>query len=235
MDLTKENVEVILDVIDTAQLVGITDIAFKDGGVGGIENDRTAVIFSTNQYDFLDGIGLAINRPSLLINRLGLCMDDPNFKLKCEIDTKSNAISRLTAKSKRTSIEYRCANPDYVEIPTKINNNPMLEGTIDADLLSLIQKSQSAMHVDLIKVGINSDNSGYFEFVDMNNDSCISTMALEYTNDSDGSISFKYNAKMLLQVLRKALKTNTLTFSVGNRGLIEVIINGISVFITPRV
>jgi hypothetical protein len=235
MELTKENVEVLLDVIDTAQLVGITDIAFKDVGVGGIENDRTAVIFSTKCYEFLDGVELAINRPSLLVNRLGLCMDDPNFKLKCEIDTKSNAISRLTAKSKRTSIEYRCANPDYVEIPTKINNQTMLEGEIDTELLGLMQKSQSAMHVELIKLGVNSTNDGYFEFVDMNNDTCTSTMGLVYTNDSDGSISFKYNAKMLLQVLRKALKTSTTTFSIGNRGLIEVIINDISVFITPKV
>ncbi len=238
MKLSKENVQSILNALEIAQLVNIDQILLTPDSIGGVAADMSAVVRGMIDNSFLGEYDVGINRPNILLSRANLCINDTKFSAECEVDDANKMIARITFKSSSTKVEYRCGNPDSISIANNITNQPKMFVTLTDELIDHLQKGQSAMGSEIVRIGIDHTGTGYLEFADLNKDLCTMDILVSYANheeDEGSSISFNYSCKLLTSVLKKALKNNTEQIMIGTRGLMEITINDITIILTPKV
>jgi len=236
MQFNKDDIEFILDVIDTAQLIGIDSVVFKPDSCGGIENSKAAAMMTSINNEFLDGYTLGINRPNVLKSRVKLGIEDPKFKVICNVDEVNKYITRLEMKTGRSTITYKCANVDTMLLPSKVSINPLFELQADIDFINNIQKMQNAMGTDVVKIGYTADN-GFIEFIDINNDICNDVIDVNIiSNEPPHAASYKYTSKTIISILKKAIKSSTsVKCIISDRGIFSIVVNNNNVYIVPRV
>ena len=232
MKLSDDIIAYIQTVVRTAKTVGIDNIIIEPDMVRAIDEAKTVVIFQDKDVPIMPFGSIGLNRIEVFTSRHEIARTQDNFSMEAVVDEGKGYTKSLTMKAKGMKIDYRCANPMTIQAPKQVRDTLKYNITVAAEDVVLLQKGQSAMGAENVSI-ISNKNGVSFELVDINNDVFSHTVADEVkclTEDSNTLFAFKYPIKTLLSLF----KHNT-TFSVGQKGILNVVVNDLNLFVLPQV
>lgn len=227
-------IDVIVNVVKTAQSVGIDNIIIEPECIRAIDDAKTVVLFQNKEVPQLS-IGLiGMNRVGTFMQRYSIISEQENPTFKVEIDESKGYVRSIVMSSKDTKVEYRCANPDTIQAPKKINDNSMFRILIPRTSGIMMKQAQTAMNSEIVEITSNN-NEAFYKIIDINNDDFKHTLpekAVTIDEETPAEFSYKYPLKNILAVIDTKVDT---MFEIGEKGIITTSVNGLNILILPQV
>ena len=228
MDLNQTAISYIETIVKNAKLVNIDSVIIETGFVRALAEDKTVFIFQDQNVPQLPFNSIGLNRLDVFISRLDTAKSCDGFSIKATVDDTGTFVRSLTMKGKNVKIDYRCANPKTIVAPKKFNDILKTQVRLTPEAVMLMQRGQAAMRSDTITL-ISNEKGVSFELVDINADVFSHTFASSATS----LIQQDTNTHFLLLTLFKLNSDGC--FNVGQKGILNVEINGLNIFVLPQV
>lgn len=232
MKVSPASVAYILNVVKTARLVGIDNIIIEKDLVRAMDDANSVVLFQGKDVPDMEFGSIGLTRINDLMARYEIAQSQDNFTVEANVSDDVDFAKSLLFKGKGVKVDYRCANPEAIKAPRQINDEMKYSVQLNSEAVTLLQKGQAAMNTD--DVSIISNDGVSFELSDVNNDVFKHTFAQEATALVGNSTKFAYHypAKILLAIF----KTNTDgIFKVGAKGILSFAMNGLTIYVLPKV
>ena len=234
MKLTTEEIVYIQKVVKVAQMVDIDNIIIEPNAVRAIDDNKTVVLFQQDDVPDMSFGSIGLNRISVFMSRLDIAKTQEGFTIDAENPDSGEYVRSLTMKAKGIKIDYRCANPVTIQAPKQVNDTLKYSVPLNAEAVMMLQKGQSAMSAETVT--IVSNNKGVaFEIVDINNDTFSYTFTNDVetlTDDDDPNFAHRYPIKTLIPMFKQNFDQ---TFSIGQKGILSISVNGLNLFVLPQV
>jgi hypothetical protein len=233
MKLSQDLISFIETVVKTGQSVNIDNVIIEPDMVRAIDDARTVVLYQNTNVPEMPFGSIGLNRINIFLSRLEIAKSQDNFTLDVTVDDDAEYARAVTMKGTGTKIDYRCANPATIQAPRQINDNLIYRVQMNAEAVSLLQKGQVAMGSETVT--IVSDDGVSFELTDVNSDVFKHTFAPDIELlDEDASPSFthRYPAKTLLALFKQNPDGH---FDIGEKGILNISVNGLSIYVLPQV
>jgi hypothetical protein len=236
MNLNNEVIDYIQNVVKCAQLVNIDSVIIEHKLVRAVADDKTVFMFQEqNVPSFFDSYSIGLNRLSVFASRLDVAKTSDNFSIEAVLDDDNQAFARaLVMKGKGLKIDYRCANPKTILAPKRFNDTLKVQIDIPPESVVLLQRAVSAMQADIVTL-ISNDKGVSFELTDVNSDvfsHTITTEAKALTPESDTYFVHRYPVKLLLTLLKTSPRGGV---SIGQKGVLNIVLNQLNIFVMPQV
>lgn len=241
--LTNTDMAYIKQIADVAKLVNISELIIEPGQVRGISEDRTALIMHTADVVPLSCSSIAISRINTLLFRLSIVQDKPGFACCASmvVDAmQSNKVGAidvypqlLTMTSKGSKIDFRCANPNLLRIPKSLNDVKTHTVKMNSDAVDVLSRGQAAMSSDEVALSYK-DGAITFEFKDVNGDLFthdVTTDVRTIGSEASAQFYYKYPIKTLLPLFKRNPDGY---FNMSSKGVLYIMVNGITVVVLPR-
>jgi len=235
MNLTQDLTTFIENVVKTSQSVQIDDVIIEGGAVRAIDEDRTVVLYQTNNVPSFPFDSIGLNRIGILLSRLDLVKGRDGFQI--DIETKTNEdithVSALKMKSADTKVGYLCANPETIKAPKQINDEIIYSIQLNAEAVSVLQKGHAAMGSE--NVSIISKDGVSFELEDINGDTFVHDFSSDATSLSPGadtSFVHKYPVKVILSLFKQNPDG---VFEIGAKGILKISVNDLDFYVLPQI
>lgn len=235
--LTKQILDYIETVVGVAKTAGIDNIIIETDKVRAIDEDKTVVMFQTEGVPDLPFGAIGLNRIGVFSSRYEIAKAAKDFAIEATIDDTSkdepSFVRSLTLKGKGIKIDYRCANPKTIQAPKALNDAITHRVKMTPDAVQMLTKGQSAMAADEVAFVGNKDGV-FLEIKDTNSD------ALNYTfGDTvlleNGHKVVDFFHRYPIKVIAPLFKQNPDgDFLLSTRGMMNIEVNGINVFVLPR-
>ncbi len=238
MQITPEVLTFLKKVVRTAELVDIDNIIIETGCVRAIDDKKTVLIFQENNIPILPFDSIGLNRTGVFTSRLQLAETRDNFTVDAILNAEGDQVISLTMKGAGMKIDYRCANPTTVKAPKKMLDTLKYRIPLNSEAVMLLQRAHVAMPQlsDIQVVTILSSKDGVsFELADSNNDVFSHTFTLSAENLVDGEpvlFANRYPVKTLLSLFKQNPEG---FFDIGEKGILNVVVNDLNVFVLPQV
>jgi len=233
MKLDQETIKFIQGTVKTAQLVNIDSIIIEPDHVRAIDDDKTVVIYQNKDVPSLPFGSIGLSRLGDFYSRLDIARTQDDFHIDAVLSEDEAWARSLIMKGKGIKIDYRCAKPDTIQAPRTLHDTMKTRVKLNGNAVLLLQKGQAAMSAETVTIISNDGVS--FEIIDVNNDIFKHTFAdgaEPLTEDDDVRFAFRYPIKTLLALFKKNPDG---FFSVGERGILMITINGLDVYVLPKV
>lgn len=228
-------ISIVKMIVETAQSVGIDNVIIEPDCIRAIDDAKTVVLFQNEDVPQISVGSIGMNRIGIFMQRYNTISNQPNPTFTSIIDEKNGYVRSIVMKSDNLEMVYRCANPDTIQAPRKINDTPFYRILIPSSSGSLLKQLPGAMNSEIVE--ITSKKKGViFKLIDINNDHCIYDLPEKAVNieDEDASalFSYKYPVKNILSVIDSNADT---MFEIGEKGIITASVNRLNVLILPQV
>jgi len=234
MKISTDEIAYIQKVVRAAQMVDIDNIIIEPNLVRAIDDDKTVVLFQDENVPDMSFGSIGLNRISVFTSRLDIAKTQEDFTIEAETPDGSEYARSLTMKAKGVKIDYRCANPSTIQAPRQINDTLKYRVPLNAEAVVMLQKGQSAMNAGIVTI-ISNKKGVSFELVDINSDifSYTFTNKVEnLTDDSDTNFAHRYPIKTLLPLFKQNSEG---TFTIGQKGILSISVQGLNLFVLPQV
>lgn len=233
MKLDNNNLNYIKNVVETAQLVGIDNIIIEPGKVRAINDEKTVVLCQEDNVPDLPFNSVGLNRINVFLSRLEIARTQDNFAVSVVTDDDGEFARSFTMTGKGFKVDYRCANPKTIHAPKRVNDELIYRINLTADAVQMLQKGQAAMGSDVVSF-IYADGSVSLQFIDTNLDKFTLTFTDDVVKKSDAPDTFthKYPIKILLPLFKKDPDGY---FQIGRKGMLNIVINSLNIFVLPQV
>jgi hypothetical protein len=234
MKIDKEALEYIRNVVQTAQIVNIDSVIIEPDHVRAIDDDKTVVLFQSEDVPAMEFGSIGLNRINVFLSRLDIAKTQDNFSIETITDSQNEYVRSLTMKGKGVKIDYRCANPTKIGAPRRLIDEMQTQVQLNPEAVMLMQKGLSAMG-GAERVKIVCDGEVSFEIVDVNSDVFKHTFAdhADPIGDNDDvSFSHLYPLKTLLALFKQAPNNQ---FKIGKKGILNIEVNGLNLYVLPQV
>lgn len=237
MKIPASDIEYIQNVIKTVQAVGIEKVAIEPGIVRGIDDDKTVFILQTENVPSMQFGSIGLVRLSVFQNRLNIVQEQPNFSVETNkvVETAEGSyIQSVTLKSSNLKIDYTCANPKIMLGVRKINDSMKAEIDLTPEVIKTIQRGVAAMSGEIITI-INNNTETFIEILDKNKDVfkyALPHRAVSLNETLDPTFAFRYPADIVLSLFK--LNQNG-SFRIGNKGILNISVNNLNMYVMPRV
>lgn len=227
MKLDTDTLNYIRNVVETGQMIGIDNVIIETGHVRAINDDKSVVLFQDeNVPDFNFNVGL--NRVAVFLNRLEVARTQENFAVDVVIDDNNEFARSFTMTGKGFKVDYRCANPKTIAAPKKVNDEMLHKIDLTPQAVYMLQKGQTAMGADTVSLICNEEGIT-FQFTDGNDDKFSHTFTSEGSSET---FTYKYPIKILLPLFKHDAEN---TFIIGKRGMLNIVVNTLNIFVLPQV
>lgn len=226
MKLKDSEIDFIQTTVQTAQLVDIDSIIIEPGKVRGVDDNRSVVIFQEGIPDMSFG-SIGLNRVDTFLSRLDVILGAKTQPtIEAQID--KDYVRSLIMKTKGTKIDYRCAAPATIQAPTHIHDEIVTDITVPPEAITMLAKGLTAMGNTENLTIISNDKEVRFCLTDINQDE----FNHKFSDSIDYTFSYKYPVKYVLTLLKKHPDG---IFSVGEKGILKFELNGLGLYLMPRV
>ena len=82
MNLDKQSLAYITNVVNTARMVDIDDVIIEPGKVRAIDENKTVVLFQDTDVPEMPFNSIGLNRINVFLSRLGIAKTQEDFKVK---------------------------------------------------------------------------------------------------------------------------------------------------------
>ena len=232
MKLDSETLTYIRNVVETGQMVGIDNVIIESGNVRAINDEKSVVLFQEENVPEMN-FNVGLNRIGVFLSRLEVARTQDNFAVDVKTDDDGVFARSITMTAKGFKVDYRCANPKTIAAPKKINDEMVIRIELTPQAVYMLQKGQTAMGADVVSL-ISNDNGVTFEFVDVNSDkfSYTFTERIAFDAGANATFTYKYPIKILLPLFKHNAES---TFQIGRKGMLNIVVNNLNIFVLPQV
>jgi hypothetical protein len=233
MKLDANSIAYIQNVSRTAQMVGIDNVIIEPGIVRGIHDDKTVVLVHNKDVPEMSFGSIGINRISTFLSRIDIVKTREHVAIEATIDEDKGFARSLIMKGEGVKIDYRCANPATIQAPKQINDVLKYAIVLTPEAIMLLQKGQSAMEADSVNIQTDKDGVVFFVLSDINSDEMKFKIAdsAEKLDKDTKPFSHRYPLKVLLTLFKH---DPSATFSIGGKGILQIMINGLNIYVLPQ-
>lgn len=228
--MNTEFLKLLVRTLQTAKILGIENFLIESDTIRGIDDNKFIFMHSTHDID-LEFNSVGVTRASLLYNRLKLIDVE---RCNIDINIKNGFLGSFNIKDKKHKLNIICSNPTLITSPKGIKDNTKYTLSIPDDTISEYNSYLNAMKTDNVYM-IHDNSSIFFEFIDINKDTLTCNLDIDNLTSIDNSalsnFKYMYDSKSL-QLILKNCSTN---IAFTNRGFIKVNINGITVWLSPKI
>jgi len=233
MKLTQDLIDFIETVVKTGQSVNIDNVIIEPDMVRAIDDARTVVLYQDSDVPEMPFGSIGLNRISVFLSRLEIAKTQDNFTLDVVVNDGEEYARSIAMKGTGLKVDYRCANPTTIQAPRQINDNLVYRIQLNAEAVSLLQKGQVAMGSETVTI-VNDDGVS-FELTDVNSDAFKHTFAPDVElldEDAPASFTHRYPAKTLLALFKQNPDGH---FDIGEKGILNITVNGLDIYVLPQV
>jgi hypothetical protein len=237
MKLAKEQITLLDLAVQAAISAGIDKLIIEPGKVRGIDEKKTVVLISEVRVPDLGGKTLSLNRLSLFQDRINLVKESDNFSIELVNAKTGDDINQVNLSGGNTKTSFKCANSETIKgIPKGVNDNWEYAFDVTKTSLDYITRAVSAMSADTVTITCKDKKTVDVELYDVNKDSFVCKLAESITSVSpagkNGSFAYNYPAKTLLPLLKK-VSGESISFILGEKGILQIFINEHSIMVLP--
>jgi len=234
MKLTNNLITFIENVAKTGLSVNIDNVIIESDMIRAIDDERKVVLFQNTGVPEMPFSAIGLTRIPIFLSRLEIAKSQDNFTVDVTVDEDDDYARAFTMKCTGTKIEYRCANPTNIQAPRQINDTLVYRIQMNAEAVSLLQKGQGAMGSETVSI-IGCENGVSFELTDINSD----VFKHDITSDVqllDADVSETFSHRYPLKTLLALFKQNPDgSFDVGEKGILNINVNGLDIYLLPQV
>lgn len=239
MQLSQETIDFISNVIRVAKILKIENVIFdKEAVRGDVKQEGTMLIQRDNLPDF-EFESLGISRIGTLDTRLNLlggnCTIDAEEKNKSPTE---KVIYKLVLSNDKTEVDFKCADPAMMpKSPKNLKDPTFFTFKISEETIALLSKAQNAIRSDLVSF-TGSKNGVVSKLSDVEGDLFNHIVCEELTMSPEcdkTKFYYSYKNKILLPLLREAIQDDNLIINITKRGILNVKVLNLNVFITPEI
>ena len=196
--------------------------------IRGLDVQRTAVVFDVMNKP-TEFIEIAIPDVNEFISRYKI-LKNSEGEINNSVIGKEY-VKLITFDNGTTKVSYRCKNAKSAVPLLNINENFNVSVNYDVNDIKILQEAANAMGTEYFYVDISN---GLCKFIlyDVNNDSFEHTLITRF--DESTKLKYKYPVKQVLSLMRLDKDNDTFTIS-DSKGLMNMLINGINVYVLPNV
>jgi len=235
--LPKPVLDYLETVVAVAKTAGIDNVIIEEGKVRAIDDDKTVVIFQTEDVPDLPFGSIGLSRIGSFSSRYEIAKAAKDFAVDATIDSSNEDeptfVRSLLLKGKGVKIDYRCANPKTIQAPKALADTITHKVKMTADAVAMMTKGQSAMAADEVTFIGDADGMS-FEIRDNNSD----VFAYKITDDVDlenghtvADFFHKYPIKLIVPLFKQNPDGY---FYLTTKGMMYISVNDINVVVLPR-
>lgn len=240
MKLDEAHINYIQKIINASKVIGVDEFKISDNAVSALNDQQTAVLFQPLKEQQLPFATLGMIRVPLFNSRLQVLKARDGFKVEAvESPNNPDLIQSIKLKSKGANVDFRVANPTVIRAPKSISDKMQYAFELSSEDVKLISSAASIMPTN------GEDKEGEISFT-CTGDGVVSFEILDSVNGSfvgeldttmialDGSEEIDFFKSYPLKTLMNAITNQSGLIKVGVKGMMNVNIDGISVYILPR-
>ena len=234
MKLDQKSLAYITNVVNTARMVDIDDVIIEPGKVRAIDENKTVVLFQDEDVPEMPFNSIGLNRINVFLSRLGIDKTQEDFAVTVQVDDNNEFARGLIMTGKGVKVDYRCANPRTIQAPKNVNDVLACRVQIIPEAVYLLEKGRTAMGADTVSV-ISNDKGVTFELIDVNGDKFSHTFTdgvEKLADDADTTFVNRYPVATLLSLFKDNPEG---TFSIGKKGILNIVVNHLNIFVLPQV
>lgn len=230
--ITTDTLLQIENIIKSAKLVEITDMAIEQNSVRGINKSKTAFMISDLELpDDFETIG--INRPDVYLSRFNM-IKDLDFKASTKVkasDKGEDFVEQVDFKSKSIKSQYRCCDPNNIQCPRTINDIDTYTIKFDQNEVDMLVKACSSMDTENISL-IGSNEGLAYTLTDLSSDTIDIQSDIQIEAEDD-TFNFRFNfiQKSFLALIKNC---DSFEFILGKRGVLKIKVNNIIFYLMPQ-
>lgn len=237
MQLSKNTIDFLSRVIKVAKILKIEHIIVDNECVRGHNQDEGSMIIHNTLPTFEFSL-LGLSRVDILNSRLSLLGNDVVIEAEEKGDTPATRIiSKLIMSQGKTEVEFKCANPTLLQKAPRVLKDPVyFTFSMSQDTILLLQKSQSAFKGETISL-VGSKNSVMVKLSDIEGDMMnhLVTESLTVSTECDkDKFYFSYKTRVLLSLLKDSIEDDQVVINITRRGILNLKVLGINVYIAPE-
>lgn len=242
MQLSKETVDFLARLIKVAKILKIESVIIDHECARGHFKAEGSMIIHRDNLPKFEFTTLGISRIDVLNNRLSLLGDNAAIKFEEKIKSPTDVlVSKLLLSNKKTKLDFKCADPAVMDKAPKIFKDPVCYTfKINKEDVTLFSKALSAVRGETLAL-VGSKTGVIGKLSDMDGDMLDHTISEElvYNTLPNGTpkdeFYFTYKNKILIPLLREAMTDETIDVNITERGLLNLKVLGINVYITREV
>jgi hypothetical protein len=233
MKLDSKLLQYIENVVHTAQRVGIEDLIIEEGLIRAMDDNKTVVMHHSTNVPDLPFSSVGIGRINVFVSRLNIVKGQSDFEIDVTTHETEDYVKTMLMKAKGVKVDFRCANPKQIQAPKTVNDTLKCLVPLDADAVVLLQKAQSAMGSDSVTI-ISNEDGVTFELYDSANDKFSHTYKAKVESLEGDDVRFvhTYPLKIVLPLFKENVDGN---FAIGKKGIMNIAMNGINLWVLPQV
>jgi hypothetical protein len=240
MQISQDTINFLTRVIRVAKILKIENVVLDSECVRGNFQEEGSMIIHRDNLPTFEFNSLGISRIGTLDVRLNLLGADYTITAdEKEKTATEKVITKLIMTNDKTEVEFKCADPATMpKAPKKLLDPIFFTFKINEDSVALLSKAQSAVRGETISL-VGSKKSGVVgKISDTDGDMLNHVIATELTvtPESDKEkFYFSYKNKIILPLLKEAVGKDELVIKVTKRGMLNINVLGINVYITAEI
>ena len=238
MQLSKETIQFISNVIKVARILKVEHVLLDHECVRGHFQEEGSMIIHRDNLPNFEFSTLGISRIETLNARLNLLGDDVVIDTEEKVESPtSSTVSKLIMSNAKTEVEFQCANPALLAKAPRILKDPIFfTFDISPDSILLLSKAQGAVKGETVSL-VGSPKGVIAKISDVEGDMLNHIITDKLTTSSEADkdkFYFSYKHRVLLSLLKEASDKEDITVNVTRRGILNLKVLGINVYITPE-
>lgn len=229
--LSRKTIDIIFNALKGAMAVKCEELLFDDFGISG-RAIETNILIIQPMPDMFEFEALGIGRISDLYNRLKLVIDDDSLTGSFE-EFREGKVGKLTFKTKKTKIEFRCKDPQLIKTRKVFNDAIIMAFNLNADAIRFMTTGSSAMNnksVTFKKV----EDKVFLRLIDSEGDILDHLITDDVDVEpgfEDEEVSFSYEMPKMAPLLN-AHRENTIV-NISKRGIMNLSSEGFNIYLVP--
>lgn len=231
MNFTKQDIEIIKEVLSVAKIIGIEGLVFSEGQARGARPSLDAAILTTAKLS-IDDVAIGIGRTGELEKRLGIF--GANVTIDLTVNGRGDA-SMLTLSAGKSKMQYRLTSPKLMRYPKSNEDEAFVHITLSKEEVQQISQASKSMASENMTVHVSRVGVVKIECSDATNDRF--EVELEavaaFTGDAESTIQ-QYVAGLMAGVLDAAGKDGEVVMQMGFAGSIAVQVKNHTLLVLPQ-
>jgi hypothetical protein len=229
--LSRKTIDRIFNSLKVALATKCEELLYDDFGISGRAIETSILIIQPMQDEF-EFPPCGIGRIADLHSRLRLIIDDETLTGQYVV-MKEGKVHKLVFKTKKTTVEFKCKDPDQIKTRKVFNDKITMTFNLNADAIRFMTNGSVAMKNKSVMFRLK-DGSMFIRLIDSEGDVLdhLVTDNVTTTDDlDDDSASFSYEMPKLAPILN-AHRENT-TVNISKRGIMNITSDGFNIYLVP--
>jgi len=233
--LSEQLTTYIFDCIRTAAQAKMTSLVFEQGVVKGMQEGAAFVLIEREGVPVFPFDNLSINRVDVLLSRFNMLSKTGmvvtlDMAERVRDGATLTYVKKITMSAGTTTVEFRCAHPNVLKIPSKLADVHAYEIMLTPEIVEYLKRGQTAMGAEFFTINMAARSIQY-EITDVNNDVISHTAGKPVVLDSEASLPVKYSYSFKTTIDLLKLAAGHPIYVTLRLGYLVLKINGLTTYI----